>query len=143
MGDSRRQEERRSESVGHSVFHLAAQVAVTTSLVTPAHDFEVNARGTLNLLEAIRAQPDPPPLIFTSTNKVYGHLDHVRLRLNGKRYQPVDRNIRRCGVATYGSIARALSRSQIGMLTVTPTLARSFNRCSTSMSRSRATGWSC
>jgi CDP-paratose 2-epimerase len=82
-----------------AVFHLAAQVAVTTSLASPVHDFEVNARGTLNLLEAIRAQPDPPPLIFTSTNKVYGHLDHVRLRLNGKRYQPVDRNIRRCGVA--------------------------------------------
>ncbi|MEO5726290.1 MAG: SDR family NAD(P)-dependent oxidoreductase, partial [Byssovorax sp.] len=54
------------------VVHLAAQVAVTTSLRDPVEDFEINARGTLNVLEAIRRQPSPPPLIFTSTNKVYG-----------------------------------------------------------------------
>ena len=65
------------------VFHFAAQVAVTTSLTNAIHDFEVNARGTLNLLEAIRAQDDPPPLVFTSTNKVYGGLPDVQLRLNG------------------------------------------------------------
>jgi CDP-paratose 2-epimerase len=57
-----------------SVHHFAAQVAVTTSLDDPAQDFEVNARGTLNLLEALRAQPSPPPLLFTSTNKVYGEV---------------------------------------------------------------------
>ena len=56
------------------VFHFAAQVAVTTSLIDPLHDFEVNAGGTLNLLEAIRALDSPPPLLFTSTNKVYGGL---------------------------------------------------------------------
>ena len=56
------------------MFHLAAQVAVTSSLVSPLHDFEVNARGTLNLLEALRAQDNPPPIVFTSTNKVYGSL---------------------------------------------------------------------
>ena len=56
------------------VFHFAAQVAVTSSLVDPIEDFEINARGTLNVLEAIRAVRNPPPLVFTSTNKVYGNL---------------------------------------------------------------------
>jgi CDP-paratose 2-epimerase len=73
-----------------SVFHLAAQVAVTTSLVDPVSDFEVNARGTLNLLEAVRAQENPPFVLFTSTNKVYGALDDVRLVDLGNRYGPVD-----------------------------------------------------
>lgn len=54
------------------VFHLAAQVAVTASIDDPAEDFEVNARGTFNVLEATRAHPSPPPLVFASTNKVYG-----------------------------------------------------------------------
>jgi CDP-paratose 2-epimerase len=71
-----------------SVFHLAAQVAVTTSLLSPGDDFEINARGTLNLLEALRALDAPPPLIFTSTNKVYGALDDVPFRQNGGRYLP-------------------------------------------------------
>ncbi len=59
------------------VFHLAAQVAVTTSLFDPRTDFEVNAGGTLNVLEAIRRRPAPPPLVFASTNKVYGHLGTI------------------------------------------------------------------
>src|SRR5512134_523657 len=54
------------------VYHLAAQVAVTCSVADPLADFEINGRGTLNVLEAIRACPEPPPLVFTSTNKVYG-----------------------------------------------------------------------
>lgn len=62
-----------------AVFHLAAQVAVTTSLVDPVDDFEVNARGTLNVLEAIRGADAPPPLLFTSTNKVYGGLPDLSL----------------------------------------------------------------
>jgi CDP-paratose 2-epimerase len=70
------------------VFHFAAQVAVTTSLVDPFLDFEVNARGTLNLLEAVRAMDDRPSLLFTSTNKVYGNLDDVPLRTRGRRYEP-------------------------------------------------------
>jgi CDP-paratose 2-epimerase len=70
------------------VFHFAAQVAVTTSLVDPFLDFEVNARGTLNLLEAIRAMDDRPSLLFTSTNKVYGHLDDLDLRQQNRRYEP-------------------------------------------------------
>jgi CDP-paratose 2-epimerase len=73
-----------------AVFHLAAQVAVTTSLVDPRCDFEINARGTLNVLEAVRAQSAPPPVIFTSTNKVYGALDDFRLRDAGDRYLPAD-----------------------------------------------------
>jgi CDP-paratose 2-epimerase len=70
------------------VYHLAAQVAVTTSLSSPLSDFEVNARGTLNVLEAIRAQQEPPPLLFTSTNKVYGALDEIELRQQRNRYVP-------------------------------------------------------
>lgn len=70
------------------VFHLAAQVAVTTSLAEPRRDFDVNAAGTLNLLEAVRAQPRPPGVVFTSTNKVYGALADVPLRLRGTRYEP-------------------------------------------------------
>ena len=73
-----------------AVFHFAAQVAVTSSLVSPLHDFEVNARGTLNLLEALRAQASPPPVLFTSTNKVYGSLDDMDFRLRGDRYEPCD-----------------------------------------------------
>ncbi len=81
------------------VFHFAAQVAVTTSLTNALHDFEVNARGTVNLLEAIRAQDVPPPLVFTSTNKVYGALPDVKLRLGGGRYEPEDPAIRGHGIA--------------------------------------------
>src|SRR5205085_11968869 len=72
------------------VFHFAAQVAVTTSLDDPITDFEVNARGTLNILEAIRAQDTPPPLVLTSTNKVYGDLVDVKIIANSDRYEPED-----------------------------------------------------
>ena len=80
------------------VFHLAAQVAVTTSLEDPVTDFEINARGTLNILEAIRRQSSPPPLLFTSTNKVYGNLSGLELSCNDTRYEPTDRNVRATGV---------------------------------------------
>jgi CDP-paratose 2-epimerase len=81
------------------VFHFAAQVAVTTSLLDPIEDFEVNARGTLNLLEAIRARTTPPALVFTSTNKVYGGLDDVPLRVRGDRYEPEDAALAASGVS--------------------------------------------
>lgn len=81
-----------------AVFHFAAQVAVTTSLIDPATDFEINARGTLNLLEALRACESPPPLLFTSTNKVYGSLPDIDLRLNGTRYEPLDDMVRAYGI---------------------------------------------
>ena len=79
------------------VFHFAAQVAVTTSLDDPVSDFEVNARGTLNLLEAIRASDNRPPLVFTSTNKVYGDLEDVRFRRNKERYEPENEAIAKNG----------------------------------------------
>lgn len=70
------------------VYHLAAQVAVTTSLTDPLADFDINARGTLNVLEAIRAAPRPPSLLFTSTNKVYGAITDLALRVTPTRYIP-------------------------------------------------------
>jgi CDP-paratose 2-epimerase len=61
----------------HAVLHLAAQVAVTTSVVDPRHDFEVNALGTFNVLEATRAHAPQAAFIYSSTNKVYGGLEHI------------------------------------------------------------------
>jgi CDP-paratose 2-epimerase len=92
---------RRAVERASQVFHFAAQVAVTTSLNDPLEDFEVNARGTLNLLEAIRAQPVPPPLVFTSTNKVYGSLEDIELRQRGLRYEPANPTLRRAGVGEW------------------------------------------
>jgi CDP-paratose 2-epimerase len=56
------------------IYHFAAQVAVTTSLDDPRSDFEVNAAGTLNILEAARRSGNRPFVLFTSTNKVYGKI---------------------------------------------------------------------
>jgi len=56
------------------IYHFAAQVAVTTSLDDPRADFEINAGGTLNILEAARQSGNRPFILFTSTNKVYGHI---------------------------------------------------------------------
>jgi CDP-paratose 2-epimerase len=80
------------------VFHFAAQVAVTSSLDDPTADFEVNLRGTLNLLEALRHARRRIPLVFTSTNKVYGGLDDIGLVANGTRYQPIDQAIAKFGI---------------------------------------------
>lgn len=73
-----------------AVFHLAAQTAVTTSLEAPVEDFEVNARGTLNVLEAIRATGRRIPLVFASTNKVYGALDRLEIRDGEDGVRPAD-----------------------------------------------------
>ena len=81
---------RRAAADASSVFHFAAQVAVTTSLALPELDFDVNVRGTLNLLEVLREMRNAPPLIFTSTNKVYGSLPGVDLQIDGRRYKPTD-----------------------------------------------------
>jgi CDP-paratose 2-epimerase len=80
------------------VYHLAAQVAVTTSLLDPMLDFEVNVRGTLNVLEAMRRRRRPPRLIFASTNKVYGSLLDVPLLKQARRYEPADPTLRACGI---------------------------------------------
>jgi CDP-paratose 2-epimerase len=84
---------RRAVRHADSVFHLAAQVAVTTSLHDPLHDFGVNVGGTLNLLEELRALDAPPPLLFTSTNKVYGALTDLALEKNCTRYQPLEKSL--------------------------------------------------
>jgi CDP-paratose 2-epimerase len=59
------------------VIHLAAQVAVTTSVQDPREDFEINALGTFNLLEAVRRSPSDPLVIYASTNKVYGGMEDI------------------------------------------------------------------
>lgn len=80
------------------VFHFAAQVAVTTSLSDPVADFEINLRGTLNVLEAARRSRLAPSLVFTSTNKVYGDLGGLEFEVDGERYRPVDETIAANGV---------------------------------------------
>lgn len=80
------------------VFHLSAQVAVTTSVENPAADFAINAAGAFALLEAIRKSPVPPSLLFTSTNKVYGAMDGVGLQMHNKRYEPVDKSLQAFGM---------------------------------------------
>ncbi|WP_228466855.1 GDP-mannose 4,6-dehydratase [Adhaeribacter swui] len=86
------------------VFHFAAQVAVTTSLDYPINDFEINARGIINVLEAIRAQDNPPPLVFTSTNKVYGGLEDLLFIADGSRYNPSDKTILKHGIGESRSL---------------------------------------
>lgn len=81
-----------------AVFHLAAQVAVTTSLTDPVGDFDVNVRGTLALLEALRRRGARTPLVFASTNKVYGDLADVPLELVEGAYAPADPAWRAHGV---------------------------------------------
>ncbi len=81
-----------------SIYHFAAQVAVTTALDDPGHDFEVNARGTFNVLEASR-RAGGVPVVFTSTNKVYGGLDDIDVMLDGDRYAPEDSDYAVYGVS--------------------------------------------
>jgi CDP-paratose 2-epimerase len=81
------------------VFHLAAQVAVTTSLDDPVDDFDVNARGTLVLLEELRRLARPPFLLFTSTNKVYGALPDLELELTDGAWLPADGATRAAGLS--------------------------------------------
>lgn len=72
------------------ILHLAGQVAVTRSLIDPVHDFEVNARGTLNVLEAARSQSGEVAVLLASTNKVYGGLEDISLRTLRQAYTPTD-----------------------------------------------------
>ncbi|NVB79053.1 MAG: NAD-dependent epimerase/dehydratase family protein [Kofleriaceae bacterium] len=80
------------------VFHFAAQTAVTTSMVEPRHDFDVNARGTIEVLEAVRHGGARTPLIFTSTNKVYGCLPDLPLREDQSRWVPIDTKLAYNGI---------------------------------------------
>jgi CDP-paratose 2-epimerase len=81
-----------------AVFHFAAQVAVTTSLEDPLHDFSVNLMGTVRLLDLLRRRETPPPVIFASTNKVYGDLADIELEVRGEGYVPSDAHFRKSGV---------------------------------------------
>lgn len=81
-----------------AVFHLAAQVAVTTSLVDPLADFDINIGATVRLLDLLREKGDATPLIFASTNKVYGDLGDLDFERVGDAYLPVDAGVRAHGV---------------------------------------------
>ncbi len=72
------------------VVHLAAQVAVTTSVEDPRTDFEINALGTFNVLEAVRQSPKRPMVIYASTNKVYGGMEDVKIVEEETRYRYAD-----------------------------------------------------
>ncbi len=72
-----------------AIYHLAAQVAVTTSVSDPLQDFETNALGTFHVLEAARRSGRQPLVLFTSTNKVYGALESVDVMPDGSRYRAV------------------------------------------------------
>ncbi|MFC5068035.1 NAD-dependent epimerase/dehydratase family protein [Flaviflagellibacter deserti] len=82
-----------------AVIHLAAQVAVTSSLEAPLEDFSINGQGTLNVLEALRRKRGETPLLFASTNKVYGHLGQTALTSADDRYEPLDHNVRQFGIS--------------------------------------------
>jgi CDP-paratose 2-epimerase len=69
-----------------AIYHFAAQVAVTTSVTDPREDFEINALGTFNVLEAARASSRHPFVLFASTNKVYGGMDDVEIVEHATRY---------------------------------------------------------
>ena len=68
------------------IFHLAGQVAMTRSLREPRRDFEINALGTLNVLESVRRRVPECAVLYSSTNKVYGDLEWIGCRASGKRY---------------------------------------------------------
>lgn len=102
-GDIRSPEAINQAMVGiEVVYHLAGQTAVTTSVTKPREDFEANALGTFNVLEAARLYGDDPALVFSSTNKVYGGMEDVPvvelptrytyrdLRQGATEHQPLD-----------------------------------------------------
>ena len=77
------------------VFHLAAQVAVTTSVTNPREDFEINALGTFNVLEAVRTASSKPIVVYSSTNKVYGKMGDAGVIAREGRYEYEDFSARR------------------------------------------------
>lgn len=72
------------------IYHLAGQVAMTTSIANPRVDFEINALGSLNLLEAVRLFSPDSVIIYSSTNKVYGDLEWTKYVESEKRYVAID-----------------------------------------------------
>ena len=79
-----------AESDPAIVIHLAGQVAVTQSVIDPREDFEINALGTFNVLEAVRAHAPGAAVLYASTNKVYGGMEEVGIVQNGQRYAYAD-----------------------------------------------------
>ncbi len=72
------------------IYHLAGQVAVTTSVRNPVRDFADNAQGTFNVLEAARTAGDDPIVLYSSTNKVYGGMEALNVRQTPERYEYAD-----------------------------------------------------
>lgn len=72
------------------IVHLASQVAVTTSVLHPREDFEINALGTLNVIEAARLSDVQPIVLYASTNKVYGGMEEVTIVEEPTRYAYAD-----------------------------------------------------
>lgn len=68
------------------VFHLAGQVAMTTSIVNPRLDFETNSMGTFNLLDSIRKYSPDSVILYSSTNKVYGDFEYLHFKEEDTRY---------------------------------------------------------
>jgi len=98
LADMRDADAVRAAAAGaEAVFHLAAQVAVTTSLDDPLDDFAINLGGTVTLLEALRGRD--VPFLFTSTNKVYGSLEDVPLEQVHARWLPEDLALRETGIS--------------------------------------------
>ncbi len=73
------------------IFHLAGQVAMTSSIANPRMDFEINALGTFNLLEAVRIYAKDAIVVYSSTNKVYGDLEQFEYRETDNRYECIDK----------------------------------------------------
>jgi CDP-paratose 2-epimerase len=72
------------------IYHLAGQVAMTTSIINPRMDFEINAVGSMNVLEAVRQYSPASIILYSSTNKVYGDLEWVQYSEQPKRYLAPD-----------------------------------------------------
>lgn len=79
-----------AEAAPEVVLHLAGQVAVTSSVVDPREDFEINALGTFNVLEAVRHGAPEAAVLYASTNKVYGGMEDVGIVQRGQRYEYAD-----------------------------------------------------
>ncbi|MCL1073885.1 GDP-mannose 4,6-dehydratase [Shewanella dokdonensis] len=73
------------------IYHLAGQVAMTTSIVDPRMDFEVNAIGSFNLLNSVRLFSPYSSIIYSSTNKVYGDLEQFNYRETSTRYECIEK----------------------------------------------------
>lgn len=89
------------------VFHLAGQVAMTTSLENPRRDFEVNVLGTINVLECVRMLSPLATVVYASSNKVYGELNELELIEHDTRYEPcarkeIDESARLNFITPYG-----------------------------------------